>query len=56
MVSVEMAHDDRFNIFDVVSSLLDCSGKFLILTVLGAWEDVGDWGTPFLHSPSLIRK
>ena len=48
VVEVEVAHDDGFDVFDVVAGGFDCVGELHLLGVHGAWEEIGEWRAPFL--------
>lgn len=48
VVEVEMAHDDGFDVFDVVAGGFDGVWELLVLGVDGAWEEIGEWRSPFL--------
>ena len=48
MVEVKVAHDDGFDVFYVIAGRFDCVGELHLLGVDGAWEEIGEWRTPFL--------
>lgn len=50
VVEVEVAHYDRFDVFDVVAGRFDGVGELHLLGVDCAWEEIGEWRTPFLLS------
>lgn len=48
VIEMEMAHDDGFDVFDVVAGGFDGVGKLHLLSIDRPWEDVGESYTPFL--------
>jgi hypothetical protein len=48
MIKMEMAHDDSFDILDIVSSLGDLDVKLLVLGVVDSGKDVIQWSAPDL--------
>lgn len=50
VIEVKMAHDDGFDVFDIVACGFDCVGELHLLGVDCAWEEIGVWRTPFLFS------
>jgi len=49
VVEVEVAHDDGFDVFDIVAGGFDGVWELHLLGVDGAWEEIGEWRTPFQH-------
>ena len=48
VVEVEVAHDDGFDVFDVVACGFDGVWELHFLGVDGTWEEIGEWRSPFL--------
>lgn len=46
MVDMEMAHNDRCNIFDVMTSLLDSFVEILLFDIVDLSEEIVHWRTP----------
>jgi hypothetical protein len=45
---VKVAHDNGFDVSDVVAGGFDGVWELHLLGVDGAWEEIGEWRTPFL--------
>ena len=46
VVQMKMAHDDRFDIAELVARLLDLVSEFMRLIVIHTGKDVVQWHTP----------
>ena len=47
MVNMQVTHNDRFHISDIVACLRDLCIQLLIGCVVDSWEDVVKWSTPY---------
>jgi hypothetical protein len=59
MIEVQMAHNDRLDILDVVARALDCCGKVVEFLVPGSGEEVCGYWAPLLYNKYdyyLLRK
>jgi hypothetical protein len=48
VVEVEVAHYDGFDVLDIIAGRFDGVWELHLLGVDGAWEEIGEWRTPFL--------
>lgn len=48
VVEVEVAHDDGSDVLDIVAGRFDGVRELHLFGVDGAWEEIGEWRTPFL--------
>lgn len=49
VVEVEVAHDNGFDVSDIVAGRFDCVGELHLLGVDCSWEQIGEWRTPLLY-------
>jgi hypothetical protein len=49
VIEVQVAHDDGFHVFDIVTSGLDRIRQLHLVGVDGTREEISEWCAPFLY-------